>query len=287
MRATKEIREKCKIYFLAFLILISIGVWGLIFSSQNTGLLTVAFLDVGQGDAVFIETPDGKQILIDGGPDKKILKELSKVMPFFDRTIDMIIVSNPDSDHIAGLLDVLGHYDVKKILEPGTFSKTKTYREFEQMIQKEGAEKLTAKEAMQVNLGKGVNILILFPDKNVASWKTNDGSIIAKLIYKNTSFLFTGDTPEKIEGYLLNKNFKNLDSDVLKVAHHGSKYSTSENFLKAVTPGLAVISVGLNNKYGHPNKEIIDRLEKNNIKIKLTSRDGAIILKSDGQKIFK
>lgn len=268
--------------------LLNFFVWYAIFTEERKSILTVSVLDIGQGDAIFIEAPNGNQILVDGGPDNKVLRRLGKILPFYDRSIDMLIVSNPDKDHIAGFIDILRRYEVTKVVEPGTVSGTAVYRELENEIEKEKSEKILARRGMRVILDgeNGVFLDILFPDRDVPGLSTNDGSIVAKLVYGETSFLLTGDSPKSVEGYLVSLDGGRLRSDVLKVGHHGSKTSTGEMFLGYVSPQYAAISSGRNNKYGHPHKETIESLQKFGISYFNTAQDGTIVFQSNGNKVF-
>lgn len=276
------------LYFLGGLLLLNFFVWYAVFAEERKSILTVSVLDIGQGDAIFIEAPNGNQILIDGGPDNKVLRRLGEILPFYDRSIDMLIVSNPDKDHIAGFVDVLRRYEVAKVMEPGTVSQTAVYRELEKEIEKEMAGKITARRGMRAVLdgANGVFLDILFPDRDVSGLSTNDGSIVARLIYGGTSFLLTGDSPRSVESYLVSLDGDKLRSDVLKVGHHGSRTSTGEAFLGYVSPQYAVISSGRNNKYGHPHKETTESLQKFGIPYFNTATAGTIVFQSDGDQVF-
>lgn len=276
--------KNVKYYFLGILFLITFFVWYAVYIESHDQLL-VAFLDVGQGDAIFIQTPGNNQILLDGGPNKKALSELTKVMPFYDRTIDMVIESHPDSDHIAGLVEVLRRYRVDSVIESGVGSDNKVYEILKNTIEERGIKKILARRGTRINFGDGVYLDILFPDRDVSGLETNTASIIVKFVYGDRSFIFTGDSPQSIEKYLISVDGENLKSDVLKLGHHGSKTSTSESFLGYVDPEYAVISVGVDNKYGHPNDEIIDLLKKIEVKILRTDELGTIKIKSDGKNL--
>src|SRR3989344_5828597 len=190
--------------------------------------LTFAALDIGQGDALFIESPSGTQILFDGGPPRKILSELRRVMPPFDRSIDAIVITNPDQDHIGGFLDVLKVYKVGQVFEPGTFNDSKTYQNLKNEIKNKKIPETLARRGMRLDLGEGAVIDILFPDRDVSMWTTNDGSIVAKLSYGETSIMLMGDSTSETEKIVLTENSKvKLKSTILKVGHHGSKTSTS------------------------------------------------------------
>ena len=279
-------RENFRWILLGALFISTVFIWYAVIRSDRQGLLTIAMLDVGQGDAIYIEAPNGNQMLIDGGPPKKVLSALRKVMPFYDRTIDAILVTNPDKDHIAGFIDVLERYQVAKVIEPGTNSLTGTYAELEKKIADEKAERITARRGMKINLGDGAYFEILFPDRAIPGLDTNTGSIVGRLVYGDTSVMFTGDAPDEIEEYLVSLDGKNLKSDVLKVGHHGSRTSTSPEFVGFVSPTIALISDGKGNSYGHPHQETLDTLEKFSVKILRTDLLGTIILKSDEENIF-
>ncbi len=276
--------------YIAILAILGIlAIWYFHHKNTPNNILKVAFLDIGQGDAIYIEAPNGRQILVDGGPNAIVLSRLSQVMPFGDRSIDMIVVTNPDRDHIGGFIDVLRNYKVGEILEPGTFNSSLTYKTLENEIAKDGVKKEIARRGMKIVLDKDKNIYfdILFPDRDVSTWKTNDGSIVGKLVYGNESFMLMGDATAYTES-LIEKNepVETLRSQVLKLGHHGSRTSSSESWLEDVSPQVAVISAGLNNKYGHPHKEVIDRLDDLHIPYLITFQKGTIIFKTDGVKLM-
>lgn len=243
---------------------------------------TFTMLDVGQGDALFIESPNGTQVLIDGGPPRKILSQLSRVMSPFDRNIDAIIITNPDEDHIGGLSDVLKTYKVGAVFESGTWSDSKTYQNLEEEFKNKKIPNILAKKGMRLDLGGGVVIDILFPDRDVTNWETNVGSVVAKLSYGNTSFMLTGDATMSTEKIILGEfSPTQLHSNILKVGHHGSRGSTSSEFLKAVSPSDAIISVGKDNKYGHPTQEVLTLLSQIGAKVFRTDLLGTILIKCD------
>src|SRR3989344_3925508 len=250
---------------------------------NSSRVLTFAMLDVGQGDALFIESPTGTQILVDGGPPRKILSQLARVMPAFDRSIDAIIITNPDQDHIGGFLDVLKVYKVSKVFEPGTYNDSKTYQNLELEIKNKNIPNILAKKGMRLDIGGEAVIDILFPDRDVSLWDSNDGSIVAKLMYGKTSVMLTGDSTAKTEKIIIEDNSKNqLKSTILKVGHHGSRNSTSPEFVKAIAPIYALISDGKDNKYGHPHQEALNTLSLLGAKIFRTDLFGTIVMESDG-----
>lgn len=281
-------KKYSKYWFLAVLGALVFVVWYAVAWESREGVL-VAFLDVGQGDAIFIQSPNGNQVLVDAGPGSKILEELSKVIPFYDRSLDLIIATHPDSDHIAGFLDILKTYRSDLAMEPGVDSESAFYREFERLLEKNNVKKILARRGMKVMLDDNVYLDILFPDRDVSRLDTNDASIVAKLVFGNTSFLLTGDSPQKIENYLVfldgGPPAGGLKSDVLKAGHHGSRTSTGQNFLEAVKPTYVIVSAGKDNRYGHPHQEVLDILEKFQVKILRTGQEGTIKIKSNGRSL--
>ncbi len=285
----QSVRQQGKNYWLPILVFLLLVATIFIFYLDWQSLekkLTFVMLDVGQGDALFIESPTGTQILVDAGPPRKILSQLSRVMPPFDRKFDAFIITNPDQDHIGGFLDVLKLYEVDAVFEPGTFNDSKTYQNLEAEIKNKNIPDILAKRGMRLNIGGGAVIDILFPDRDVSLWDTNEGSIVAKLTYGKTSLMLTGDATAKTERIILENFSKNsLDSTILKVGHHGSRTSSSSDFIEAVSPEYALISDGKDNKYGHPHQDVLDTLSSFGAKIFRTDLLGNIIMKSDGQKI--
>ena len=277
--------KKYGIFWLALCLLV-FTTWVLYLSfKQNTGELTVAVLDVGQGDAIFIESPTGTQLLVDGGPPRKVIGKLSKLMSPLDRRIDAIVITNPDQDHIGGFTDILKKYKVDQVFEPGTANDSTTYKNLQLEIENKNIQNILAKSGMRLDIGGGAYIDILFPDRDVSDWSTNDGSIVARLTYGETSVMLTGDSTAKTEEFLLKGvSASVVDSDILKVGHHGSRTSTTEEFVKAVSPEYALISLGSDNKYGHPHKDTLQTLAELGVKVFRTDLDGSIIMKSNGEK---
>ncbi len=256
-------------------------------ASQKDGLLKVYFLDVGQGDGIFIETPNGNQVLVDGGPDSKIVQELAEVMPFYDREIDLVVVSHPHADHITGLVEVLERYDVGNILEAKEFYNSPVFNVWQKAQEEEGAKLIEAGVGMEVDLGNGVRLKVIYPDKSykgVLLSKPHQANVVLKLSYKNFELLLTGDMEKSIESELIDRGI-DVRADILKVGHHGSKTSSLENFLRTVQPQLAFIQVGQKNLYRHPSPEITQRLENFGIKYYRTDLDGHMKVATDGETI--
>ena len=255
----------------------------------NDGLLHVYFLDVGQGDAIFVETPSGKQVLIDGGPDETILQRLGEVMPFYDRTIDLMINTHPDADHLAGLLSVLERYKVLAISETGMVCETSLCAEWKNLKAGEGADLINLVLGQEIGEGDDVRFLVLHPFENEAGKtfpKRNNGGIVLKLVFGEQSLLLTGDIEKQVENKLVSAGV-NIDSDFLKIAHHGSKTSSTEEFVEKVSPLAAFIEVGRNNRYGHPTEEVLKRLADFKIPYYRTDIDGTIELRLDGAGGYK
>lgn len=246
------------------------------FSLQSQSL-KVIFVDVGQGDAILISQGQN-QVLIDGGKDGKvILEKLGRHVPFWDRTIEAVIVTHPDQDHIGGLISVAKSYKIGTILETGAKSNSQTYNTWENLIGSKNIPKIETLKNAAIKFPGGAQIKILYPFSSAggAGDGGNDWSVVAKLNFGENKFLFTGDLPGAKEAELV-ADKADIKADVLKVSHHGSKYATSEEFLNNVSPEEAIISAGKNNSYGHPAPEIIERLLKLGVMIWRTDEMGDI-----------
>jgi len=264
---------------------ILIGVSLFQFSGESKGL-EVNFFDVGQGDSILIKTPDHQRILVDGGPDNKIVTKLGENLPFYDKNIDLMILTHPHADHLTGLIEVLKRYKVKKVLSTGVLQTTSEYIKWLEEIKKQKIPMEVAKAGQTMDFGGKTKIEILFPAEDLTGKKVNSlngTSIVFKLIFDKTSFLFTGDAEKEVEDKLIGS--ADLKADVLKVAHHGSKYSTSQAFLEKVKPQIAVISVGAKNTFGHPSQMTLNRLARAGAKVFRTDKDGDVKIVSDGTKI--
>lgn len=262
------------VYAAAF---VALAIAFVLVTSARPEVLGVHFLDVGQGDAIFIETPHGRQVLIDGGrAGSGISQELAEVMPFTDRSIDMVIVTHLDADHIGGLVEVLERYEVSHILLAQ--ERTEGQAVFWGAVQAEGAQLTMVEAPMRVILEDEVVMEILSPTQALAQASENERSIVAKLIYRDDSFLLTGDMEKRAEYALLAAGV-DVSADVLKVAHHGSNSSSVPAFLAAVSPRVAVIQVG-KNSYGHPHPDVLARL--GGITVLRNDENGTISLYSSG-----
>ena len=268
------------------LVLLAIPVFGLTYNPPSE--LEVDFLDVGQGDAILIKSPFGQNILIDGGPDNKVIAELDKSLPFWDKQIDLIILTHPHDDHVAGLIEVIKRYQVKKIIYTGVVHTSPNYLVWLELVANRKIPLIIADRPQTISLGEDCYLKILYPlesflNKTVAN--LNNSSMVVKLVYKENKFLFTGDAEKEVEEELMANSFKLLPSDVLKLGHHGSDTSSSQDFLQLISPEIAIIQVGEDNDFGHPSRRIIKRLERLDVKILRTDIDGTVRLVGDGEKV--
>ncbi len=281
-----HVRTYIRWYSIAFLVLVSGIVWYVYYRESRHGLLTVAFLSVGQGDAIYIESPTGTQVIVDGGPAQNLMGALSHVMPWYDRHVDMIVVTNPDLDHYSGFISFLNRYRVDSVLESGTKSKTETYALLEKEISNKKIQKIVGTRGQVIDIGGGAYLSVLFPDRDVSDVSSNDGSLVMRLVYGDTSVMLQGDSTARIEEYLISLDMKNatstLTSTILKAGHHGSRTSTTESYVARVHPQWAVISSGTNNDYGHPHIETLKTLEKFSVPTLDTCVMGTVVFTSDG-----
>ena len=277
------LQKKKQIGILIGLFLIAVVIWIFVFSeAKNNDFLKLIFFDVGQGDAIFIEMPDKKQVLIDGGPDLSILEKIGRELPFYDRYIDLIILSHPEADHLNGLIEVVKRYNVGAIITTGIVRDTDQYREFTDIIKKKNIPVYIVQKGGEIDFANNIKMDILHPFENLKGKilsDSNNSSIVAKLIYNNFETLFTGDIEKSIENKLIGAGL-NLKSDILKVAHHGSKTSSSEEFLKAVNSIINVIQAGKDNRYGHPHQEVLEKMAN----VFVSGWAGDIKIFSDGEK---
>lgn len=277
--------KQLKLIHLVILLCLSVFAFSTYSTAQEKdGLLKVYFLDVGQGDAIFVETPNGNQVLIDGGPDSKVLQELAEVMPFYDRDIDLVVMTHSDSDHVAGLIEVLERYEVKNIVYSNIIRKSALYNIWQTAVAREEVNIIEPMAGKEIDLGNGVILTTIHPGEPLAGQameKTNNNSVVLMLSYGEMEVLLTGDIEAKAERKIILSG-ATLDADILKIAHHGSKTSTTPELLRAVSPEVAIIQVG-KNRYGHPTPEVLSRLEKSGIKYYRNDLDGTIKVVSDGE----
>ena len=235
----------------------------------------IIFLDVGQGDAMMIDLLKDTQILIDGGDGKDILNKLGEHLPFYDRKIELVIMTHPDKDHLGGLVEVLKYYEVEQILETGIKCEKAICEEWDRLIEEKNIPVKYAQFGQRIKVGN-IEMVVLYPFENLKDKEvkdSNDVSIVLRLVVnseqglqpESVGILLTGDAGFPVENDLMSQNI-NLESKILKVSHHGSKNATSNKFLQIVNPEKAIISVG-KNSYGHPARELLNRLKNMSIEI--------------------
>ncbi len=262
---------------------LTILVWSGVLLSPD-GRLHVVFCDVGEGDGIFILTPAGHKILIDGGPSPSLFLDcVGRKLPFWDRTIDLAILTHPDSDHITGLVSAVERFRVKAVLESGIEADSPAWKRWVELVSERGITNYKACKGTLIRFSDGVLLHILHPEDPASCPSDNVCSVVARLSYGKASFLFTGDIDAEVESKLIGEGLE-LSSSVLKVAHHGAKNATSEAFLEAVKPMVAVVSVGQDNPFGHPAKAVLERLR--GVKLFRTDSDGTVEVITDGKFLW-
>ena len=245
---------------------------------QPDGKLHVHFLDVGQGDATLIVTPSGKQILVDGGPNMDTLEYLGRFLPFFDREIDLLVLTHPNADHLMALPEVLRRYRVQHILLSGADYSLRRYEAMVQEILSRNISVVLADPARDIDMGDGTVIDVLWPSPDeLGNFDVNNASVVVRVLFGNHAILLPGDMEKKAEIAMLRMG-GNMKANVLKVPHHGSKSSSSTGLLFAVRPGLGIVSAGRNNRFGHPHAEVVERYENMGIPLRSTAKEGTISL---------
>lgn len=275
--------QKITLGILAALAIAAALVWVAIFQKPDKNL-HVWFYDVGQGDAIFIQSPENFKVLIDGGSSSVILSKLGQTLPFYDRKIDLVVSTHPHADHIAGLVLVLENYQVSQIWLTGVVHTAPDYLEFLEKIKEKNIPTRNVQAGESQDLGDGAWLKVVGPVENFTGRKIdnlNNTSIVLKLDYGTNSILFTGDAEQEEESKILLSG-QNLRAQILKVPHQGSKNGLTETFLKVVNPEVAIILVGANNRFGHPHKSILEMLK--DIQVLRTDQDGTIEVILDKEK---
>jgi competence protein ComEC len=258
-------------------------------SQAIAGMLNVHFIDVGQGDAILIQSPNGKTMLIDGGDAKKdcVRKLLDYMLELQINTVDILIATHPHVDHLGGLLTVLEHFSVSQVYDSGKIHETNVFHEYLSIIDEKNIPFAVLRRGNTIDFDPEVEVLVLHPvgEVGLPNLPVNDCSIVLKITYGNIQFLLTGDIGVAVEEKLVREGFS-IDSDILKLSHHGSRYASSPEFLDKVSPSIAIISVGIDNSYGHPHDEVLESLAEQGVTIFLTSVDGTITVQTDGEGII-
>jgi competence protein ComEC len=290
-------------FFLLIIFVISTILLIQIFWQENQQkFLKIVFLDVGQGDSIFIETPNGFQTLIDAGPNSTVVRSLSKYTSFYDRNIDLLIATHSDSDHVAGFVEIIKRFNIENFAQNFVEDTDSLNSEINNLIEEDQINKYFLKSGDKIFLDEKENIYleVLWPPQDHVEEDNNDNSIITRLVYNQIKVMLTGDAAQEIENKLVEKfgeKNKNLKAEILKAGHHGSKTSTSLEFLSMVSPKFIIISAEKDNRFGHPHQEVLDNIDNfsqqiseqnTDLKIKIleTSVLGSIYFESDGEEIW-
>ena len=247
------------------------------------GVLYAQFIDVGQGDSTLLTSPSGKYVLIDTGPGSGEDELLEYLDSTGVQTIEYLILTHPHEDHIGGTPAVLERYEVKNVIMPDATAETSIFRKTLEAIESEGCETILAEPGNTYEFDS-CKIELLGPITTEGK-DANNSSVVCKVTYGVTSFMFTGDMEKEYEKELIEEYGVHLGCDVLKVGHHGSNTASCDDFLDAVSPHTAVISCAEDNEYGHPHREVISRLEERKINYYVTCEEGTVILVSDGKDV--
>ncbi|HDN2403229.1 TPA: MBL fold metallo-hydrolase [Clostridioides difficile] len=264
--------------FLSILIIIS-----LLIGCDKKSLLSIHMIDVGQGDSILVQTPTNKNILIDGGDEDSENIIISYLRQKRIKTIDIIIATHPDSDHIGSLDNIIKKFNVNSIYMPEQSTDSEAYQN---LINSCTDKNLSIQHLYKndvLNIDNNINIYVLSP--SYIQEESNLNSIVFKLTFNDNSFLFMGDDEEENEKEILH-SFKLNNINFIKIGHHGSNSSSSLEFIKKISPDIAAISCGYKNQYGHPHREVINNLKQNHVSIYRTDRIGDIVFYSDGEIIF-
>ena len=242
------------------------------------------FIDVGQGDSSLIITPKGKTILIDAGDEAHAKKVVSYVREQGIEKLDLVIATHPDADHIGGMDKVIKNFDIDVFAMPDVSAKTNQYKQIQRELKAKKMKTTRLYQGDEVQIDDDIDFEILSPVKGKKYDDTNEYSIVAKIVYKDTSFILMGDATMENEVDIIN-NVLDIDIDVLKLGHHGSSTSSSDYFITKTAPKIAIISCGKNNKYGHPHQEVMRVLKKHGVTPYRTDEMGDIVITSDGKEI--
>jgi len=262
-------------------ILIAILIWNSVYRQAGAQVADnqcrISFLNVGQADAALISLPNSIQILIDGGRDVSAVSEIEKQMPSFDRKIEYVVATHPDSDHIGGLPSVLESYEIGEFIQSEKKADSKVFAKLQELIVQKNIPIHIAQKDETINFSAGAFAKVLSPDeKQIDSLSSNDSSIVLRFGCGSSYVILTGDAQIEAQDRIANDNpSENLSAQIFKIAHHGAQNSFSENLINKVKPEFAVISVG-KNSYGHPASFVLSELQKLNIKFFRTDQNGTV-----------
>ncbi len=270
----KHRRNLKKIYFLIILAVVAIGVRQ--FASLPAKPEAI-FFDVGQGDATLINGPQNTQIVIDGGPDDTVVKKLGQYLPVNDRTIEMVLVSHPDSDHLTGLIELARRYAITYVIQPAFTAESPMIEEWRAVLKEKNISVIEAAAGMNFTFPSQGQLEIFSPKKGVVYKDTNAQSIICVYRLADIKLLFLGDTtPESQDALLGIKELENVQ--YIKISHHGSEKSYSNSLIDMIDPSVAIIQVGADNRFGHPSLSVIKQLNERNITLRRTDQEGDIVV---------
>jgi competence protein ComEC len=270
----KTNRHKLVVFSLLFL---SIFVWSSVFRLPDDNL-HIKVLDVGQGDSVLIRTPAGYKILVDGGPSDKVLDYLGEELPFYDKTLDLVVLTHPQSDHLTGLIEVAKRYNIKNLWVNYTENTTPEYEEWENSLNEKGLQETIVWSGDRLVFSDEVVLEVIWPRGELASDDLNTASIVIMLDYRDFEGILTGDADSQVQPFTSSSS----ELEFLKVPHHGSKEALDETYLNELSPEISVISVSSRNKYGHPHNNLLDQLYNNESQVYRTDQNGMVEIVTNG-----
>ena len=272
--------NKIKLTLLS-LIVTNFLAWGFFFSLPNDQLHLKVY-NVGQGDSIFLETAGGYKILIDGGPDNKVLGYLGKDLPFYSKKIDLLILTHPEADHFTGLIEVVKRYQIKTLWVSNVSGKGRLFDEWVSTLRDRKVEAKTVYQGDKMIFPDKTQVSVIWPKKDHKSSELNLNSIVVEVSFGNFNALLTGDAGEEAQPYTSSSS----EVEVFKVPHHGAKTSLNETYVASLSPQISIISVGAKNPYGHPSQDVINFLSSIGSKVYRTDKNGTVEIVSNGKSWY-
>ena len=263
------------------LIVSNIIIWSFFFSLPDHKLHLKVY-DVGQGDAIFIRSAGGFRILVDGGPSNQVVEYLGDDLPFYSKSIDLVILTHPQADHLTGLVEVVKRYNIKTLWISDAKNETRVFSEWKAVLEEADIDPVIVSQGDKLLLPDGTEIQVLSPRKEMVGQDVNAASVVILVSYGDFDALLTGDADRQVQPYTGNEGHV----EVFKVPHHGAEESINQNFVATLSPEVSVISVGAKNKYGHPNQNVIRFLENLGSKVYRTDKNGTTEIVSDGKSWY-
>lgn len=280
--------KRYSFYILVLLFGVALLIWSRVIFADSGSDITVHILDIGQGDAILISLPNNEQTLIDGGPDDAVLTQISKYMPPFDRKIEHVVLTHPHADHVTGLVKVVERYEVGEVLETGIDYSSAIYKRWRDDIKNKNIPDRQIRQGEEYLWGPA-RFEVLWPDNSSVSSSSDSGinntSVVGRLVFGESEVMLMGDAEKEVQERLCSFDKSKLESDAIKVAHHGSSNGVSECLFKSISAETAVISAGKGNKYGHPHAEALKLISRYVYKILRTDEKGTISCAMDGQGV--